>query len=265
MPVKKESRIKNQELRIKAKAKAPVKALVKMQVKTAVKPAAKKKLSPLSLEIFDAKGKVKETIELPKVMFGAKVNKALLSQAVRVYLANQRLGTASTKTRAEVIGSTKKIWQQKGTGRARHGSRKAPLFVGGGVAFGPRPRDFSLNLPKSMKRLALFSALASKLQNREIKGVAGLDKLEPKTKLAAEVFKNLGILEKKKKVLVVLPKGAEFGNLQRSVRNIRGVSILNANMLNAYQVLDNRVILLLKEAIPDMENTFLRKGENEEK
>ena len=217
-----------------------------------------RKLKALELEIFDAKGKVKETITLSKVMFGAKINKALLSQAVRVYLANQRMGTASTKDRGEVAGSTKKIWQQKGTGRARHGSRKAPIFVGGGVAFGPKPRDYSLSMPKNMKRLALFCALSSKLKDGEIKGVASLTKLEPKTKLIEDVLNNLDISKKKRNILFVLPFGEEFENLHRAAKNLSGVNILNANMLNAYEVLNNRLILLLKESIPVMEETFLK-------
>lgn len=221
------------------------------------KKIAAKKLGALELEVFDAKGKVKEIVKLPKEIFGVKINKALLSQAVRVYLANQRKGTASTKTRGEVVGSTRKIWQQKGTGRARHGSRKAPIFVGGGIVFGPRPRDYSLDLPKNMKRLALFSALSSKLKEGEIKGVTSLDSLEPKTKIIAEIFKNLNIAEKKRNVLFVMPFGPKFENLHRAVRNLRGVNILNANILNTYEVLNNRLILLLKEAIPVMEKTFL--------
>lgn len=233
----------------------PAKRVKSLKAKTAVKA---KKLGALELLVFDAKGKVKETIKLPKEMFGVKINKALLAQAVRVYRANQRKGTASTKDRGEVSGSTRKIWRQKGTGRARHGSRKAPIFVGGGVVFGPRPRDFSLKMSKNMKRLALFSALSSKLKMGEIKGVTNLTTLPPKTKLVAEVFKKLDIPEKNRKVLLVLPLGIVPENLYRAARNLEGVRILNANMLNAYEVLDNRLILLLKDAIPVLEETFLK-------
>lgn len=229
-----------------------------------VSKVAKKKLSPLEIEVFDTKGKVKEVIKLPKEIFGAKINKMLLSQVVRVYLANQRRGTSSTKTRSEVIGSTKKIWRQKGTGRARHGSRKAPIFVGGGVAFGPKPRDYSLTISKKMKRLALFSALSSRLKDGQVKGVASLSTLPPKTKLVAGFLKNLGILEKERRIGLVVPPSKEgFENLYRAARNLEGVTLLSANMLTAYEVLDNKMIILSKEAIAVIEKTFLAKEQNE--
>src|SRR3989344_1755133 len=122
----------------------------KLKVKNTRKPTVKKSSAPktqkvkktsgLSADVYNTAGKNVSKVNLPKTNFGAKINDGLMAQAVRVYLANQRMGTASTKTRSEVKGSTRKIWRQKGTGRARHGSKKAPIFVGGGVAFGPRPR-----------------------------------------------------------------------------------------------------------------------------
>ena len=194
---------------------------VKKVKKAVVKKVAAKKVSKkakvsvvkptkgrsLSASVYDIKGKVAGTVSLPSEIFGAKINDSLMSQAVRVYLANQRLGTVKTKDRGEVNKTTRKVWQQKGTGRARHGSRRAPIFVGGGLAFGPRPRDFSLSLSKKMKTLALFSALSSKLKDQELKIVKGLETLTPKTKLMAKVFENLGI-ESKKRVLLVMPKAA---------------------------------------------------------
>ena len=218
-----------------------------------------KKTGGLSLDFFDMKGKVAETIKLPKEIFGAKINDKLMAQAVRVYLANQRLGTASTKTRGEVHGSTKKIWQQKGTGRARHGSRKAPIFVHGGIVFGPHPRDFSLKLSKKMKRLALFSALSYKLKKGEIKGITGFEKIKPKTKLMVAAIKNLGLSPKSKNVLLITASTTkEFENIYRAARNIESVNILNANLLNTYAILNSKTILLIKDSLKVMTDAFLK-------
>ncbi len=214
----------------------------------------------LTMDFFDMKGKVEEKVHLPKEIFGAKINNQLMAQAVRVYLANQRMGTASTKTRGEVSGSTRKIWAQKHTGRARHGSRKAPIFVGGGIVFGPTHRDFSLKLSKKMKRLALFSSLTSKFKNGEIKGITGFEKIDPKTKLMALALKNLGISDKDKKVLLITPSSEkDFENVYRASRNIKNINILNASMLNAYEVLNNKLIVLMKESLGIIEDRFLEK------
>ena len=211
----------------------------------------------LNASVFDIKGKVVGHVGLPAEIFGAKINDSLMSQAVRVYLANQRQGTVKTKDRGEVNKTTKKIYQQKGTGRARHGSKRAPIFVGGGLAFGPRPRDFSLNLSKKMKTLALFSALSSKLKDNEIKIVKGLETVIPKTKIMAGVLKSLGIEDKR--ILLVMPKaGKESESVYRASRNIEGVQILSANTLNAYRVLDNKLVLLMKDSIDVIKDTFMK-------
>ena len=220
-----------------------------------VKPAAKK-VASLSASVLDIKGKVVGHVSLPSEIFGAKINNSLMSQAVRVYLANQRLGTVKTKDRGEVDKTTKKIWQQKGTGRARHGSKRAPIFVGGGVVFGPRPRDFSLNLSKKMKTLALFSAFSSKLKDQEIKIVKGLENITPKTKIMAGVLKSLGIEDKR--ILLVMPKVGESKNVYRASRNIEGVEVLSANTLNAYRILNNKLVLLMKDSIDVISNTFMK-------
>lgn len=220
-----------------------------------------KTANDLTAKLYDTKGKVVGELELPKEIFGAKINENLMSQAVRVYLANQRRGTVSTKTRGEVSGSTRKIWRQKGTGRARHGSIKAPIFVGGGIVSGPKPRDFSLKLPKKMKRIALFSALTNKLEDNEIKFATGFEKIEPKTKAMATAFSKLGINGEKKKILLITP-GPEktFPNIYRAARNIEGVNIVVANQLSVYEVLNNNLILFMKNAVALIKDTFLRKG-----
>ncbi|GEM_PF-39593 len=215
----------------------------------------KKKIGNLKVDVYDLKGKVLESINLPKEIFGAKINKQLISQAVRVYLANQRRGTVSTKTRGEVEGSTRKIYKQKGTGRARHGSIRAPIFVHGGLVFGPKPRDYSLNFPKKMKKAALSSALSVKAKEGNIKIIKGLEKIEPKTKLMAEVLKNLEISGQK--ILLVLPD--KLDNAQRSARNIKNIDLILARQLNTYEVLRSKTLLLTKDSLEILEK-FYAKG-----
>lgn len=265
MPIKKtKTKIKKAKISVSKKLNGSVVArkALKVNKKPAITETQKKretlKRGKLSLEVFDIKGKVVGSLDLPKEIFGAEVNDKLLAQAVRVYLANQREGSARTKTRSTVHGTTKKAWQQKGTGRARHGSRKAPIFVHGGIAWGPRPRDFSLSLSKKMRRAALFSALSLKQKSNEIKGIKGLEKLTPKTKLIVEVLNNLGVNQDNKKILLITPKGKEFENVYRAARNIQGVSLLPADIINAYQIMDNKLILLMDKSLDVITSNFLK-------
>ena len=240
---------------VKAAAK---KVVVKkpVVVKKAVTPKA---VSGLSVEVFDITGKASGHMELPKEIFGADVNKNLIAQAVRVYLANQRRGTASTKSRGQVNASSKKIWKQKGTGRARHGAVSAPIFVGGGVALGPKPRDYSLKLPKKMKKLALISVLSSKLKNGEIKVVTGLEKVEPKTKNVAALVKKMGV--EGKRMLLITPDISKkgFENVYRASGNIENMNISTASMMNAYEALNNKVIILMKQAVDNLKENLSKK------
>lgn len=240
------------------------KAVKKENVETtvAVKPTKK---GLVTIDVLDTKGKTIETITLPETIFAANINPQLMTQAVRVYLANQRSGTASTKTRGEVRGSTRKIYRQKGTGRARHGGVRAPIFVHGGIAHGPKPVDYSLTLSKKMKQRALFSALTSKLQEGGIKVVAGLEKLEPKTKHMAKTIEDLGIIDKKKKVLLVVPFGQkeEKGSIDwhiidHTARNIKGVTVVLANQLNTYDVLNTKTLLFMKQSVDSLTRHFLK-------
>src|SRR3989344_6029979 len=164
MPDKK-LKIKNSKLKIETKSSAKDGKVARVRVSSASKTTKK---GSLFAPVYDLKGAKSGTLALPKEVFGTKVNNSLMAQAVRVYLANQRQGNATTKTRGEVQGSSKKIYRQKGTGRARHGSLRAPIFVKGGIVFGPKPRDFSLDLPKKMKRKALFSSLSAKAADSEV-------------------------------------------------------------------------------------------------
>lgn len=233
----------------------PAKKVVKKTVvkTTAVKVAVSpKKTSALSVSVFDATGKAAGSLELPKEIFGAEVNKALIAQAVRVYLANQRQGTVSTKSRGEVNASTRKIWRQKGTGRARHGANSAPIFVGGGVAHGPKPRDYSLKLPKKMKKVALISALSAMQKDGQIKVLTGLEKIAPKTKNVAALIEKLEL--KDKKALLVTPDGAKkgFENIYKASKNIKKLNVLSVKTLNTYEVLDTRMILFMKAAVDSL-------------
>ena len=247
-----------------ASEKAPVskdakKPAVKETVKAEVAVAkTSKTYASVSVDVVDVAGKVTGKVSLPGEMFGEKVNKALISQAVRVYLANQRQGTVSTKTRGEVDGSTAKIYRQKGTGRARHGSKRAPIFVKGGVVFGPKPRDFSLALPQKMKRKALFSALSAKIKDKEVTVIDGLSAIKPKTKVFAQMLKKLGITEKKQKLLFVTA-GADVTSVLRAGRNVRGVSFVSSKQVNTYEVLAAGRLIVMKDAILEMKEHFFKK------
>ena len=184
-----------------------------------------------------------------------------MAQAVRVHLANQRQGTASTKTRGQVTGSTRKIYRQKGTGRARHGSIKAPIFVGGGIVFGPSPRDFSLKLSKQMRRKALFSALSQKFVNERIL-VVDVNGASGKTKEIYQMFKSLNLLGKKGKVGKILFVSGANALTKQAAKNIEGVKIEPAKSINTYDVLSNNHLVIVKNALADIESTFLGKGEN---
>jgi len=227
---------------------------VEAAVAVSTKSAAKKSLS---LDVHGVDGKVSGKVSVPAEMFGDKVNKTLLAQAVRVYMANQRQGNASTKTRGEVDGSSRKIYRQKGTGKARHGSLRAPIFVKGGVVHGPRPRDFGLLLPTKMKRKALFSALSAKVEAREVTIVDGFEAMTPKTKVFVGILDKLGMNDTKRKVLLVTDSKAE--KVKRAGGNVPGISFAGATRLNAYEVLKSKKLVIMKEALEEMEKTFLGK------
>jgi large subunit ribosomal protein L4 len=255
MPTVKKT-VKITKPKVVTKKAAAVKKTVVVK-KAIVKEAPKE--TGLKLSVYDLKGAIAESLTLPKEIFGAKINNSLMAQAVRVYLANQRRGTLKTKSRGEVAISTRKIYRQKGTGRARHGAKSAPIFVGGGIAFGPKPRDFSMKLNQNMRRVALFSALSAKLRDGEIKIVTGLEKIEPKTKKMADVVKKLELNVKGQQLLLVTPKaGIDFDNVSKAARNIKGVSVVSSNQLNTYAVLANARILFMKNAIDSLKETFLK-------
>lgn len=211
----------------------------------------------MNIRVIDTKGNTKGRMDLPDEMFAVKANGALLAQAVRVYLANQRQGTAKVKSRGEVEGSGRKIYRQKGTGRARHGDRYAPIFVGGGVAHGPRgDQNVKRTMSKKMRKKALFAALSGKLKEKKLIVVDGLESLEPKTKLVNKAIKTM-IKEESVNVAVILPRMSE--TVVRGARNIANLTLLSARKLNAYEILKSDTILLTKDAMGVMEETFLGK------
>jgi large subunit ribosomal protein L4 len=203
----------------------------------------------VKVSIVGVDGKAKGNMSLPTEVFGAKPNKILLAQAIRVYLANQRQGTASTKTRADVTGSTRKIYRQKGTGRARHGAAKGPIFVGGGIVFGPHPRDFSMAFPTKMRRAALISALSEKAQAGMVKVVDG--EFSGKTKEVAKLMKSLEFTKKGKtdKVLLVVDKNE---NAVKAAHNIGGLEVETSATLTTYGVVVNKNVIFLKNAVEEV-------------
>ena len=216
----------------------------------------------IKVDLFTIKGEKKGKLSLPDQIFGVKINPVILSQAVRVYLANQRKARAKVKSRGEVSGSGIKIWRQKGTGRARHGSRYVPIFVGGGVAHGPTGQEnYHLKLTKKVKRQALFSALSAKLEKGEVFLLEALEKIEPKTKKMVALLEK--IVGKNKKILIVLPKKME--NVSRAAGNLAQVKLSLAGLLNPYEVLNGGKLIFTPESITVLEETFLKKEEKPKK
>jgi large subunit ribosomal protein L4 len=202
------------------------------------------------LEVKDRNNNTVEKINLRDDLFGVSAKPGVIHGAVINYLANQRQGTHATKTKGLVSGGGKKPWRQKHTGRARAGSIRSPLWRGGGITFGPHPRDYSYNLPKKVKRFALMTALYEKLSNGEVVVVDNLSIEKPKTKEMVEILKNLGFTDKS--VLIVLPEKDD--SIALSARNIPGVGVTRAVDLNTYEVIAYNVLLMTKEAAVRLED-----------
>jgi large subunit ribosomal protein L4 len=189
--------------------------------------------------------------ELKSEIFGIKVRSHLLQQVVVMQLKNRRAGTASTKTKGFVRGGGKKPWRQKGTGRARAGSTRSPLWVGGGTIFGPQTRDYSYRLPKKARRKALLSALSSKNQDGKIIVVDKLELAEPKTKVMQRVLEDLQI----KNALIVIPQPDD--KVERSARNLPTVKVLRVDGLNVYDLLHHEHLILTEEALKLIEERLV--------
>jgi len=203
--------------------------------------------------LYSKSGEAKGTVDLPAALFGQPVHRQALYEAVRCYLANQRQGTADTKTRGEVCYSGAKLYRQKGTGRARAGDRKSPLRVGGGTIFGPHPRDYGYKLPHKVKRLALASALSDRAAAARVQVVEDFSLEKPKT---AELAKLLAALPLEgRHTLFVLPR-ENADPLWKSLRNVRGVQVLRSHELNAYTVLWADNLVFTQSALGGAEEVF---------
>jgi large subunit ribosomal protein L4 len=201
--------------------------------------------------VYNIEGQQVGEIELSEAVFGQPVNDAVLHEVVVMQLANRRQGTHDTKTRSEVRGGGKKPWRQKGTGRARHGTIRSPIWRGGGIVFGPHPRDYSYRVPKKVKRLALKSALATKVGAGRILVLDALELEGPKTKEMARILGNLKIGEG---ALVVTAE--RNANVERSARNIPGVKSMEARRLNVYDLLDHPHLIMTRDAVARVEEVL---------
>ena len=206
-----------------------------------------------NINVVDMAGKVVGTIALSDKVFGAEVNEAVLHTAVRAYLMNQRQGTQSTLTRSEVSGGGRKPWKQKGTGHARQGSTRSPQWTHGGVALGPKPRSYRVNLNKSVKRAALFSALSAKVEAGEMIVVDAITATEYKTKAMTAMLTAIGAA---KKSLVVLPEVNSF--VIKSCANIEGVKTTQWNTINVYDILNCNSLVVAKDAVAKIEEVYAR-------
>ncbi len=205
----------------------------------------------LKVDILNKDSKPVGKVNLPSDIFGVEVKKGLLHEVVRNYLANQRQGTAVTKTRGVVSGGGRKPYKQKGTGRARAGSIRSPLWRGGGTVFGPLRRDYSYKLPKKVKWAALGAAFSAKLSDGEIVVVEDLPIVEPKTKDLVSLLRGLGL----NNVLIILPEDNKA--IKLAARNIPNVDITIVGRLNVYEILVHEKLLMTRETVERMKEVYL--------
>ena len=206
-----------------------------------------------SIKVVNMAGKEVGEITLSEKVFGKEVNEALLHTAVRAFLMNQRQGTQSTLTRSEVSGGGRKPWKQKGTGHARQGSTRSPQWTHGGIALGPKPRSYRIELNKGMKRAALFSALSSKVVANEMIVIDAITATEYKTK---DMVKMLSAVGAAKKTLVVLPEVNNF--VIKSCANIEGVKTTQWNTINVYDILNCDTLIVAQSAVAKIEEVYAR-------
>jgi len=204
-----------------------------------------------TVKVIDMEGKETGTMELSDELFGIEPNENAVHEVVKNYLANQRQGTQSAKTRGEVRGGGRKPFRQKGTGRHRQGSSTDPSQIGGGIVFAPKPRDYSYAVPKKVKRLALKSVLSAKVQDGEIIVLDKLEMKEPKTKEMVKLLANIGAA---KKALIVMPEKDEA--VVRSAANIQGVRTALAANMNVYEIINHTSFIVTKEAVEKIEEVY---------
>ena len=203
-----------------------------------------------NVAIYNISGNKVGDMELSEAVFGQEVNVPAMHAYVKAYLANQRQGTQSAKTRAEVSGGGKKPWRQKGTGRARQGSTRSPQWTHGGVVFAPKPRDYRLSLNKKLKRVALKSALSAKVADEKFIVLDSLELSEPKTREMVKVLANL----KTNNALIVTPEVNE--TVVRSANNIQGVATTTVGLLNTYDVLKYDTVIATRDAVAKVEEVY---------
>ncbi len=202
-------------------------------------------------EVFNTDNKKVGEVELNEALFGLEVKKHILHDVVKMQLANRRAGTASTKTRTEVRGGGAKPYRQKGTGRARAGTNNSPLWRGGGVTFGPKPRDYSYKLPKKVRKLGVRMALSTRFSESNMLVLDGFDLADIKTKQFVEVMQKLNI----ENGLIVIPESNK--NLEKSSRNVQGFKVIQADGLNVYDILLHRRLVLLQPCLDQLEKRLL--------
>jgi large subunit ribosomal protein L4 len=203
--------------------------------------------------IHSIEGEKVGAIKLNDSLFNTKINKHIIHQMVKRYLAEKRRGTASTKNRSEVSGGGRKPWKQKGTGRARAGSIRSPLWVGGGVVFGPENRDYGYSIPRKVQLAALKSVLSDKVKNNEIIILDKLELKKGKTKDIIEVFNNLH-LDSNNKVLIVIDKEDDL--IKRADHNLKDAMVITANKINTYDVVNYEKMIITKDALKIIEEVF---------
>ena len=201
--------------------------------------------------VLDMSGKKGSDIKLNDAVFGIEPNMSAMHLVVVGYLANQRQGTQSTKTRSEVSGGGKKPWRQKGTGRARQGSTRSPQWYHGGIALGPKPRTNGISINKKVRKLAMLSALSSKVAEKEM---IILDKIELEAIKTQDMVKALAAIKAGKKVLVVLPENNEV--IYKSTRNIEGAKVSTVNTLNVYDILNCDSLVIAQDAVAKLEEVY---------
>ncbi|MCD6359013.1 MAG: 50S ribosomal protein L4 [Dehalococcoidia bacterium] len=205
----------------------------------------------MQIPVHDTKGQVLEQIEISEGVFGVPFNQSVVHQAMVRQLANARQGTADSKTRGQVIGSTRKLYRQKGTGRARRGSMNSPVLKGGGVAFGPHPRSYRQAMPKKMRRQALRCMLSAKVAEDKLIVVDGLELSQPKVREMVTILQSLGV---DSSVLIVTPE--RDNNVIKSCCNLRGVEVSQASLLNAVALLSQTFLIMTLPALRLVENIW---------
>jgi len=202
-------------------------------------------------DVFDIEKKKVAQVDLNDAVFGAEVNEAIIYDIVKMQLASRRSGTASTKTRSDVSGGGKKPWRQKGTGRARAGTTRSPIWRGGGIVFGPHPRDYSYSIPKKVRKKAVISALSMKFKDNKMLILKDF----PMEKISTRVFKNVVDLFSLKKALFVLDENNEV--LLKSSRNMKNVKMIRSEGINVYDILNHDHLILLEPSVKKIEGALL--------